>query len=206
MFTDEFNNNRIRLIGRFVSLKQVFTNAFGQTYAEVVINSTRKSGVVDLCTTILPIWEIENWQVDDYIYIEGEIRSLNFMDEYERSHLKIYVHSIVSNKLSNAEKEINDVSITGFVVKPPVYRTTPFGREITDLFVAVHRSGGRRSDYLPCIVWGRNASFAKNLEVGDCIQLEQGRFQSRKYTKTEPNGEEIEKIAFEISFGVIKKF
>lgn len=209
MFNEEFSNNRIELSGKFARLDQTFTNAFGQTYAEIMIESVRKSEIVDFVPVIIPIWEIENWEIGDFIQIEGEIRSLNYVDEDGKSHLKIYVHALRTHDLSAANEmpqEMNNVSITmAYLVKPPVYRETPFGREISDVFVAVHRAGRRRSDYLPCIVWGRNASFAKNLEVGDCIQLEQGRFQSRKYTKTEPNGEEMEKTTFEISFGVIMK-
>ena len=208
MFNEEFSNNRIELSGKFARLDQTFTNAFGQTYAEIMIESVRKSEIVDFVPVIIPIWEIENWEIGDFIQIEGEIRSLNYVDDDGKSHLKIYVHALRTHNLSAANEmpqEMNNVSITmAYLVKPPVYRETPFGREISDVFVAVHRAGRRRSDYLPCIVWGRNARFAKKLEVGDCLELTEGRFQSREYIKQFPDREEL-KTAFEISFGVIMK-
>lgn len=209
-FTEEFTNNRIELSGRFVSLKLSFTNTFGRTYAEITINSTRNSGVIDVIPTIVPIWEIQNFNIGDYLYVEGEIRSLNFVDEDGKSHLKIYVHALrlrTLNYLSAEDEmhqEINEAEITGYLVKSPVYRETPFGRKIANLLVATHRHNGR-SDYLPCIVWGKNARFANYLQVGDCVTLSLGRFQSRQYVKLFPDGEEIEKMAFEISFGLLRK-
>ena len=90
-----------------------------------------------------------------------------------------------------------------FICKKPVYRTTPFGREITDMLVAVNRNYGK-SDYIPCIAWGRNAKFAGNLEVGDNIEL-WGRIQSRIYIKRDENGEAEERTAYEVSLSKIEK-
>ena len=91
----------------------------------------------------------------------------------------------------------NTVALAGALCKPPSFRTTPFGREIADLMLAVNRSYGK-SDYIPCIAWGRTARFAAGLSVGDRIQL-QGRFQSRVYQKQLPDGAVQERTAYEVS-------
>ena len=95
----------------------------------------------------------------------------------------------------------NEIFLNGFICKTPVYRTTPFGREITDLLIAVNRSYGK-SDYIPCIAWGRNAKFAGGLEVGNNIEI-WGRVQSRNYQKKLENDEIEERTAYEVSISKI---
>lgn len=95
------------------------------------------------------------------------------------------------------EENPNRVQLTGALCKPPSYRTTPFGREIADLMLAVNRSYGK-SDYIPCITWGRTARYASNLKIGDKVQLV-GRFQSRAYQKQMPDGTTLNKVAYEVS-------
>ena len=94
-------------------------------------------------------------------------------------------------------KNPNQIYLDGFICKKPQYRTTPFGREITDLLLAVNRPYNK-SDYIPCIAWGRNARFAEKLEVGQRLKL-WGRVQSRGYQKKYPSGEVIDKVAYEVS-------
>ena len=93
----------------------------------------------------------------------------------------------------------NQIQLTGTLCKAPAYRTTPFGREIADMMLAVNRAYGK-SDYIPCITWGRSARFAAKLDVGDKITLT-GRLQSRAYQKQMPDGSVIEKTAYEVSVG-----
>jgi len=93
--------------------------------------------------------------------------------------------------------------LDGYICKNPVYRQTPLGREITDLLMAINRPYNK-SDYIPAIVWGRNAKFAKSLNIGDRIQL-WGRVQSREYEKKLDNGEVLKKVAYEVSISKIKK-
>ena len=100
-----------------------------------------------------------------------------------------------------SKKNINDIEIIGFLCKMPLFRTTPFGREITDILVAVNRAYGK-SDYIPCIVWGRNAKFANSLAVGDNIKIK-GRLQSRNYQKKTDETVE-ERTAYEISVSKIE--
>ena len=87
--------------------------------------------------------------------------------------------------------------------KSPLYRTTPFGREITDILIAVNRSYGK-SDYIPCIAWGRNARFSEKLKVGDRIRI-WGRIQSREYQKKQYSGEVVNKVAYEVSISKMEK-
>ena len=97
----------------------------------------------------------------------------------------------------NDEENPNLIHLSGAICKPPAFRTTPFGREITDLMLAVNRAFGK-SDYIPCIAWGRTARYAAQLAVGDHLEV-QGRFQSREYQKQMPDGTSIGRIAYEVS-------
>jgi single-stranded DNA-binding protein len=111
--------------------------------------------------------------------------------------LTVFVREI---KETEAETNPNKIELTGYVCKEPVYRTTPFKREICDLLVAVNRAYNK-SDYIPCIAWGRNARFAKNFEVGEKIFVS-GRIQSRVYQKT-VDDVVISRVAFEVSINNI---
>jgi single-stranded DNA-binding protein len=96
----------------------------------------------------------------------------------------------------------NEVFLNGYICKPPVYRTTPFGREIADILIAVNRSYNK-SDYIPCIAWGRNARFASKLTIGENIRI-WGRMQSRPYQKKTDDGQVFDKVAYEVSISKIE--
>lgn len=102
-----------------------------------------------------------------------------------------------------SEYYMNEIILNGFICKPPVYRTTPFGREIADILLAVNRSHNK-SDYIPCIAWGRNAKYAGTLSVGDNITVS-GRIQSREYQKRLSDEETVTKTAYEVSVSKIEK-
>ena len=110
-----------------------------------------------------------------------------------RSELKEYDENINPNQ----------IEITGYVCKEPIYRTTPFKREIADVLIAVNRSFNK-SDYLPCIAWGRNAKYVSTLNVGDKLEMV-GRIQSRVYQKRIDENTVEEKVAYEISLNKIIK-
>lgn len=131
--------------------------------------------------------------------VKGQLRSYNkLVDGKVRLYLTIFARDIEEN--ADAQ---NEIELTGFVCKPPVYRVTPFGREITDMLIAVNRAYNK-SDYIPCIVWGRNARYAANFEVGDKINLF-GRVQSREYEKVLENGDKIQRTAYEVSIARLHK-
>ena len=151
----------------------------------VVTISEKLLGIVE----ILPGREVE---------ISGQFRSYNnYNGEGNKLILTLFVHDIKeADEFSDMENP-NRIYLNGYICKPPVYRTTPFGREITDIILAVNRPHGK-SDYIPCICWGRNAKYAQSLQVGDNIEIT-GRIQSRDYQKKLENGDSITKTAFEVS-------
>ena len=135
--------------------------------------------------------------VGDRVEIAGQFRSYNnYSDTGNRLMLTLFARDI---RFPEGETDAppNEIILVGFICKPPVYRHTPFGREISDMLLAVNRSYNK-SDYIPCIAWGRNARFSKNLEVGDKVRLS-GRIQSREYRKRTGEDEFISKTAYEIS-------
>ena len=103
-----------------------------------------------------------------------------------------------------SEKNPNNILLSGYICKPPIYRTTPFNREIADILVAVNRAYNK-SDYIPCIAWGRNARFVKNLNVGDRIAIS-GRIQSREYQKKLSETEIRTMTAYEVSVSKLAAF
>lgn len=132
----------------------------------------------------------------DFVKVKGEYRSLNKVDG-GKSRLVLYVFAKEIQHFAD-KKYLNDVKITGFLCKEPVYRKTPFGREICDILLAVNRSNYHKSDYVPCIIWGRNARFISGQQIGCKIEIG-GRIQSRTYTKSLEDGSVVEKTAYEIS-------
>lgn len=133
--------------------------------------------------------------------IWGQFRSYNnFSDVGNKLLLTLFAKDISEASFDSTDK--NEIYLDGFICKPPVYRITPFGREITDILLAVNRIHNK-SDYIPCIAWGRNAKFASNLNVGDRIKIT-GRIQSRDYQKKLDDETEITKTAFEVSVGKLE--
>ncbi len=151
----------------------------------VITISEKLLGIVE----ILPGREIE---------ISGQFRSYNnYNGEGNKLILTLFVQDIKeADEFSDMENP-NSIYLNGYICKLPVYRTTPFGREITDIILAVNRPHGK-SDYIPCICWGRNAKYASTLQVGDNIEIT-GRIQSREYQKKLEDGDSITKTACEVS-------
>jgi primosomal replication protein N len=133
------------------------------------------------------------------IQVEGQFRSYNNYNNESGHKLMLTVFAreieILTEEVTN--KNPNQIHLNGFVCRKPVYRTTPFGREIADILLAVNRAYNK-SDYIPCIAWGRNARFAGSFEVGDNIRV-WGRIQSRTYQKKLSEDEVEERVAYEIS-------
>jgi primosomal replication protein N len=140
-----------------------------------------------------------NYKIGDKVKITGQFRSYNnYTDVGNKLILTLFAKTI---EKAEDERYLNEIILNGFLCKEPVYRTTPFGREITDIILAVNRPFGK-SDYIPCIAWGRNAKFARNLSVGDNIEIN-GRIQSREYQKKISDTEVVTKTAYEVSVTAI---
>jgi len=136
------------------------------------------------------------------VNVRGQLRSYNhYSSSKNRLVLTTFAREIETD--TEPPENPNEIYLNGFVCKAPVYRTTPFGREITDLLIAVNRSYGK-SDYIPCIAWGRNAKFSGSLEVGTNIKM-WGRIQSRTYQKRLENDETETRTAYEVSISKIEK-
>ena len=138
-------------------------------------------------------------QVGNVISIKGQFRSYNKSDD-TKSHLML---TVFVREVTTEQKDMptNIIEINGFICKSPIYRTTPFKREICDVLIAVNRAYNK-SDYLPCIAWGRNARFIKDAAVGDKVNLV-GRIQSRVYQKKLEDGNVEDRVAYEVSVGRI---
>ena len=143
-------------------------------------------------------------KINDKISIDGQFRSYNSYQN-ERNKLVLTVFAKDVKFVENQDEEIqaskdfvsNEVTLNGYICKKPIYRQTPFGREIADLLLAVNRAYNK-SDYIPCIAWGRTARFCENLEVGTELRVT-GRVQSREYEKKYEDGTVEKRIAYEVS-------
>lgn len=199
-------NNSIEIIGEILRKPEFSHETHNEKFYSTVASVKRLSGDTDELEMIISekTANIEEIVVGEKYNIKGEIRSYNYyIKEEERRKLIISIFVKEITKVEDIEDECkNDLAIIGHICKKPIYRKTPFGREISDLLVAVNRIYGK-SDYLPCIVWGRNAKFATQLKVGDKVKIT-GRMQSRTYTK-EIGDEKINKVAYEISAASLEK-
>lgn len=200
-------NNKISLVGEVISAPKLSHETHNEKFYTVKVDVKRLSGDIDTLEIIISekLYDIEKIELGARYYIEGEIRSYNYyVSETERRKLVI---NIFAKNLSIAEETddecLNNFELIGHICKKPIYRKTPFDREISDILLAVNRLYGK-SDYLPCIAWGRNAKFASTLEIGDKIKIT-GRMQSRQYTKKINDNEEEKKIAYEMSIITLEK-
>ncbi len=190
-------NNRVFISGEIVSDAEFSHEVYGEGFYEMYVLVKRLSGQAD----ILPVTVSErliadgNLKKGSTISAIGQFRSYNkLVDKKSKLMLTVFIREILST--INA-KNPNSIVLCGYVCKPPIYRTTPFNREIADLLIAVNRSYNK-SDYIPCIAWGRNARFAKTLAVGEKVCLF-GRIQSREYQKRFSDDDVKILTAYEVS-------
>lgn len=204
MLTVKDDTNVVNLRGEIENNLEFSHEIFGEKFYNVKIKISRLSDSFD----ILPMTISERLlgEVDisnnRLVSVSGQLRSYNKNIE-NRNKLVLTVFAREIKEAEEGVRDPNSIFLDGYICKDPVYRKTPLGREITDLLVAINRPYNK-SDYIPSIVWGRNAKFAKNLEVGDRVQM-WGRIQSREYEKKLSDGETIKKVAYEVSISKIKK-
>ena len=200
----ENDNNKVFIRGEIVTEAEFSHEVYGEGFYEIFVEVKRLSGQGD----ILPVTISERLitgkglKVGDTINALGQFRSYNkLVDGKSKLMLTVFVRELLED---NPIKNPNSIVLCGYVCKPPTYRTTPFNREIADILIAVNRSYNK-SDYIPCIAWGRNARFAKNLAVGEKIGIS-GRIQSREYQKR-INDEEIKIMtAYEVSINKLSAY
>lgn len=194
-----FDNNVVTVVGTTCSDLEFSHEVFGEGFYNFKIKIPRLSNYND----ILPVTISErllvdfNFSEDKLIKIEGQLRSYNkVVDGNNKLILTIFARDIMEESEENVANP-NQIFLDGYICKEPVYRTTPFGREITDMLIAVNRPY-KKSDYIPCIAWGRNARFSEKMQVGDRVKI-WGRIQSREYQKKIDENKVIKKIAYEVS-------
>lgn len=193
------NNNNVLLKGKIAKLPVYSHTVMGEGFFEMYVEVKRLSDESDLLPVTISERLIEGFNIGDDIAISGQFRSYNKLDgERSKLMLTIFVKELLNPDEVNA---VNQICMIGYICKEPIYRTTPFGREICDVLLAVNRAYNK-SDYLPCIAWGRNARFVKDLGVGEKLQL-QGRIQSRKYQKKISDTEFETRVAYEISLSSV---
>lgn len=204
-------NNQGKLVGKIVGQAERSYEIEGEGFYELKLAVQRLSVAVDtIPVTIsekLVIAKKLNLEEGETLAVEGEFRSYNkLIDGKSKLMLHFFVQDILDDEnatRSMEEGNSNAVNLTGFICKPPIYRTTPFNREICDVLLAVNRANFSsksfgKSDYIPCIMWGRNARCMKDQPVGTKVELF-GRIQSRLYEKKLSSGEVEQRTAYEVS-------
>ncbi len=209
MDTNYLENNYLTLVGKVTGEKKFSHEIYGERFYTFNLSIPRLSENSD----IIPITTSERLINDSMLLegnkllIKGQFRSYNsYENEKNKLVLTVFAKDIQEikpddtseeNEIVKKEMTTNEVVLVGFVCKKPVYRQTPFGREIADLLLAVNRAYNK-SDYIPTIAWGRNARFCQELEVGTQVKVI-GRIQSRMYEKKHEDGTVEQKIAYEVS-------
>ncbi len=207
------DNNHLVLMGKVTSEKRFSHEIYGESFYIFDMEVPRLSQAQDIIPVtiserLIPDGTLE---IGKKVLIKGQFRSYNsFENEKNKLILTVFAKDIffeeeIENELNNEEsKEIisNEVILTGYICKKPIYRQTPFGREIADLLLAVNRAYNK-SDYIPAIAWGRTARFCQNLDVGTEVKVT-GRVQSRTYEKKFEDGTSQTKVAYEVSIGSLE--
>ena len=213
MDTNYLENNYLTLVGKVTGEKKFSHEIYGERFYIFNLSIPRLSGNAD----IIPITVSERLINDDMLQeekkllVKGQFRSYNsYENEKNKLILTVFAKDIAEVAENNEEENdivrkdtiTNEVVLIGYICKKPIYRQTPFGREIADLLLAVNRAYNK-SDYIPSIAWGRNARFCQNLEVGTRVKVV-GRVQSRTYEKKFEDGTSETRVAYEVSIGSLE--
>ena len=193
-------NNQVTISGEIVSEFKFSHELFGEKFYLMDVEVPRLSGLSDKIPVMVSdrLVDVEQDFMGVKVKVEGQFRSYNRHEE-KKNRLVLSVFAREIELVDEIEESVksNQIYLDGFICKEPVYRETPLGREIADILIAVNRPYGK-SDYIPCICWGRNARFASGLEVGTrCVV--KGRIQSREYNKKISETEMKRKTAYEVS-------
>jgi len=212
--TNYLENNYLTLVGKVTGEKKFSHEIYGESFYVFNLEIPRLSGNSDIIpiTVSERLIKEETLQEGKKLLVKGQFRSYNSYEEGKnRLILTVFAKDIIELEENENEEEnemvkkdiiTNEVVLIGYICKKPIYRQTPFGREISDILLAVNRAYNK-SDYIPCIAWGRNARFCQNLEVGVQVKIV-GRVQSRTYEKKYEDGTVETRVAYEISVGSLE--
>jgi len=193
-------NNMVTISGKVISNIEFSHEVYGEGFYYFMLEVPRLSDSSDRIpiTVSERLLVKQKLEIGKIVEIEGQFRSYNsYNNDGNRLVLTVFAREINFLEDEKKIKNPNQIFLNGYICKRPVYRTTPFGREITDILLAVNRPYNK-SDYIPCICWGRNARYSEALSVGDNVKV-WGRIQSREYQKKLDSGDIITKVAYEVS-------
>ena len=199
-FTNDMSENNLAVISGRIETELTFSHeVYGEGFYCFNVSVMRLSNTYDIIPVIVSerLMEASEYKIGRFVKIEGQFRSYNSLSGGPKLSLMVFARDVVFQDYEEEQENLNQVVLNGFICKPPVYRTTPFNREITDILLAVNRAYNK-SDYIPCISWGRNARYCGRRQVGDNVIIT-GRIQSRKYQKKLPDGTVLDKVAYEVS-------
>lgn len=199
---EQMQNNRAYVAGEVISAPVFSHEVLGERFYDVVLSVKRLSDRADEIPVTVSdrLMQDASLEVGTRLGVSGQLRSYNKQAD-GRSKL---VLRVFARELDDGEADTpNRIELEGYVCKPPVYRTTPFRREICDMLLAVNRAYNK-SDYIPAIAWGRNAKYAGEFAVGDKVAVS-GRIQSRTYQKVLPDGSTEERVAYEVSVSQLER-
>lgn len=193
-------NNQVTIIGEIISGFSFSHEVFGEGFYMVDVLVSRLSESADVIPLMVSerLMNVSENYTGSFIKASGQFRSYNRHEERKnRLVLSVFVREIEYLESIAESAKTNQIFLDGYICKAPIYRKTPLGREIADLLLAVNRPYGK-SDYIPCICWGRNARFASGFEVGGRVRV-WGRIQSREYMKKVTEEETEKRVAYEVS-------
>lgn len=192
--------NTVFLQGRIGSAIEYSHDLYGERFYEFKLNVPRLSEHLDVIPITVSQSLADELSENALIGVNGQFRSFN-RPEGERSRL---ILSVFARDIQPPQPDVNPntAELVGYICKPPIYRTTPFNREICDVLLAVNRAYSK-SDYIPCIAWGKNARLIKNAPVGQKLEVA-GRIQSRQYNKRLDDGSTQVRTAYEFSIGCVE--
>ena len=199
-------NNQVTIMGKVATEFSFSHEVFGEGFYMVEVEVKRLSNSEDRIPLMISerLIDVTQNYTGEYIMVHGQFRSYNRHEEQKnRLVLSVFVREISFMEEEPDGTKTNSIWLDGYICKEPIYRKTPLGREIADLLLAVNRPYGK-SDYIPCICWGRNARYASGFEVGEHVQL-LGRIQSREYVKRISDTETEKRIAYEVSVSKLEK-
>ena len=193
-------NTPVEILGKIASQFTFSHQVFGEGFYMVDVLVKRLSDSEDRIPVMISerLLDVTQDCEGEYIHVTGQFRSYNRHEEKKnRLVLSVFAREVEFVEDDDESMKTNSIFLDGYICKPPVYRKTPLGREIADLLVAVNRPYGK-SDYIPCICWGRNARYASAFQVGGHVLI-WGRIQSREYVKRISEEETEKRTAYEIS-------
>lgn len=211
MDTNYSDNNHLCLVGKVTSEKRFSHETYGEKFYIFDMEVPRLSDTTDIIpvTASERIINDELLTIGNKLIIKGQFRSYNsYENEKNKLILTVFAkdvlteESLTEEELEETKRTSNEVTLIGYICKPPIYRQTPFGREIADILLAVNRAYNK-SDYIPSIAWGRNARFCQNLPTGTAVKIV-GRVQSRNYEKKREDGTIENRVAYEVSIASLQ--